>query len=198
MIYHCDKASDIEKYEITAQGFLRITGTVAHVGYLDYPQKDGTIEREYVPIETLFDQKHIDSTETASVTLFHPPGASNVTPQTFSSYSQGMVKRVIKDEGKEALLTDMIICGEKAIQAIKNGITALSMGYTATRKQVGENEFIQTERICNHISIVQKGRADKAKLHLDSYDHQYDNEIRQFYQIIYPLEVKPYQIKLIK
>lgn len=198
MIYHCDKASNIERYEVTAQGFLRIIGTVAHVGYLDYPQKDGRIEREYVPIETLFDQKHIDSTETASVTLFHPSGAYNVTPETFSNYAQGMVKKTIKDENSESLLTELLICGEKAIQAIKNGITALSMGYTAKRKQIGENEFIQTERICNHISIVQKGRADKARLHLDSYNNQYDNEIRQFCQLIYPIEIKPHRINLLK
>lgn len=190
MIYHYDKGADIQKYNETAQGFLEVEGTVAHVGYLLYPRKDGGLDKEYVPIETLFAKEHIESTDTAVITLNHPPQGITVNPQ-YWNYSKGSIKSTIKKEDKKCLDVKMIIGSEDAIMAVKNGITCLSMGYEVEREQIGENEYVQTSRICNHIAIVQKGRASKAKIHFDSFENNYiDSKLKRFYNVSYSIKLK--------
>lgn len=190
MIYHCDKGEDIKNIEITAQGFLKVIGTVAHVGYLYYEEAGGGIRKEYVPIETLFSEEHIKSTETSVPTLNHPPAGIEVNPQ-FWAYSKGSIQKALKNEDKQSLMVEMIIGSQDAIDAIKSGITCLSMGYSCDVEQIGENEYIQKRRICNHIAIVEQGRAKGAKLHLDQIqDSLIDKNLKQFYQQIYPIKLK--------
>jgi hypothetical protein len=190
MIFHCDKGQTIEKFDVTEQGFLRVIGTVAHVGYLSYTGKDGDTYREYVPIETLFANEHINSTETAVITLNHPPQGIEVSPR-FWSYNKGSVKSTIKNNTEKSLMVEMIVGSEDAILAIKQGITCLSMGYSVEREQIDKNTYIQKKRICNHIAIVEQGRASKAKIHLDSLDEfRIDAKLRDFYTVIYPIKLK--------
>jgi hypothetical protein len=189
MIFHCDKGQTIEKFDITDQGFLKLVGTVAHVGYLSYTRKDGGIDKEYVPVETLFAPEHINSTETAVITLNHPPQGISVSPR-FWSYNKGSVKNTIKNDEQKTLMVEMIVGSEDAILAIQQGITCLSMGYSVERKQTGENSYIQTKRICNHIAIVEKGRASKARIHLDSFEKlNIDSKLNDFMEVIYPIRL---------
>jgi hypothetical protein len=175
-VFHLDKGK-VNRFEVTAQNFLKLYGTVATEGILEYPQADGTIKKEYVPPETLFDSEHIESTNSAPITLYHPPNGIEVTPNTYKEFSIGTVKKVICNRRGKSLDVELLICREDGILAIQNGITALSMGYRALVDDLGNNEFIQTKRICNHIAVVRKGRAEGAKLHFDSMD----NELRYFF-----------------
>lgn len=189
MIYHCDKGEEIKEYEITAQGFLEVIGTVAHVGYLLYPRRDGGVDKEYVPIETLFNEEHIKSTETSVITLNHPPLGVDINPNSWG-YSKGSIKKTIKNEDAQSLMVKMIIGSQDAIASVQNGITCLSMGYSVEREQVNKDEYVQTKRICNHIAIVQKGRAGRAKIHLDNeMDYRLDSELINFREVIMPVRI---------
>jgi uncharacterized protein len=84
--YRIDKGGRITS-KIDENGYLRIDGVVAHVGILEYMDDDGTIIREFVPEETLFDEESLKSLAGAPVTLQHPPVM--VTPSNYKQYSHG-------------------------------------------------------------------------------------------------------------
>jgi hypothetical protein len=159
----------IGKYEETSEGFLRIFGTIAKVGWLDYINKDGSVRKEYVSEETLFDPDHLDSIGGAVVTLGHPP--EMVTPDNYNKYTVGATgTKIFADTVKKAIDVVFIVNKEEAINAIKkDGIKELSMGYLCTTKPNENGTFTQIKRVCNHNAIVEKARCNGASLHTDGW-----------------------------
>ena len=82
----CDTAN-IQGFEETSWGGLRIFGTIAQVGWLTYYEDDGTKRFEYVSPEVLFEDEHLRTIEGSPITLDHPP--ENINPQNWSTYAKG-------------------------------------------------------------------------------------------------------------
>ena len=159
----------INNVEVTANGMLRVWGTIAKVGWLEYRNDKGDIRLEYVPEETLFDPLHLDSIGGAVLTLNHP--LEPVTPQNYKDYAVGTTgTQVVANYPRKCIDIVTIICDETAIKAVtEDGIRELSMGYDAETVLIGGNKFKQIKRVCNHNAIVDVARARGAKLHIDGW-----------------------------
>lgn len=148
--------------KIDDNGYLRIDGVVAHVGILEYMDEDGTVIREFVPEETLFDEASLQSLAGAPVTLQHPP--EMVTPSNYKEYSQGSVNGIPKRDG-DNLVASMLVIGNEALHAVEyDGVSELSPGYSVDLDETpGEwkgqkYDRVQRNRRYNHQAIVDAAR----------------------------------------
>lgn len=150
-------------------GYLRIDGVAARTGVLTYLLPDGSVRREYVPPETLFDEDSLASLTGSPVTIEHP-GILNA--DNAAEYSRGSVPSA-KPAG-EHLQVGVVVTGADAIKAIQTGKRQLSPGYKADL-DFTPGEFdgvkydaVQTRRVYNHLAIVQSARGGaECRLHLD-------------------------------
>lgn len=159
--YRIDRGGRITS-KIDDNGYLRIDGVVAHVGILEYMDDDGTVIREFVPEETLFDEASLQSLAGAPVTLQHPPVM--VTPTNYSQYSQGSVNGMPKRDG-DNLIASMLVIGNEALHAVEyDGVSELSPGYsvdldeTPGEWQGKKYDRVQRNRRYNHQAIVDAAR----------------------------------------
>lgn len=159
--YRIDKGGRITS-KVDENGYLRIDGVVAHVGILEYMDDDGTIIREFVPEETLFDEESLKSLAGAPVTLQHPPVM--VTPSNYKEYSQGSVNGMPKRDG-DNLVASMLVIGNEALHAVEyGGVSELSPGYsvdldeTPGEWQGQKYDRVQRNRRYNHQAIVDSAR----------------------------------------
>lgn len=159
--YRIDKGGRITS-KIDDNGYLRIDGVVAHVGILEYMDDDGTVIREFVPEETLFEPASLESLAGAPVTLQHPP--EMVTPTNYSQYSQGSVNGMPKRDG-DNLVASMLVIGNEALHAVEyDGVSELSPGYsvdldeTPGEWQGQKYDRVQRNRRYNHQAIVDAAR----------------------------------------
>lgn len=159
--YRIDKGGRITS-KVDENGYLRIDGVVAHVGILEYMDEDGTIIREFVPEETLFEPASLESLAGAPVTLQHPP--EMVTPSNYKQYSQGSVNGMPKRDG-DNLVASMLIIGNEALHAVEyDGVSELSPGYsvdldeTPGEWQGQKYDRVQRNRRYNHQAIVDAAR----------------------------------------
>jgi hypothetical protein len=159
--YRIDRGGRITS-KIDDNGYLRIDGVVAHVGILEYMDDDGTVIREFVPEETLFDEASLQSLAGAPVTLQHPPVM--VTPANYSQYSQGSVNGMPKRDG-DNLVASMLVIGNEALHAVEyDGVSELSPGYsvdldeTPGEWQGQKYDRVQRNRRYNHQAIVDAAR----------------------------------------
>ena len=159
----------IKGVQETSEGFLKLTGTLASVGWLEYRDNKNNITKQYVPKETLFDQEHLDSISGSILTMDHPN--TFVNPSNYSKYTVGTINSVLtEDNGDSSLINASItVYDAKAIRTIKTKkATGLSMGYQCFLETKDDGTIIQAKRICNHIAITPNPRCKVAKLHLDS------------------------------
>ena len=159
--YRIDKGGRITS-KVDDNGYLRIDGVVAHVGILEYMDDDGTVIREFVPEETLFDPASLQSLAGAPVTLQHPPVM--VTPSNYKEYSQGSVNGMPKRDG-DNLVASMLVIGNEALHAVEyDGVSELSPGYsvdldeTPGEWQGQKYDRVQRNRRYNHQAIVDAAR----------------------------------------
>lgn len=159
--YRIDRGGRITS-KIDDNGYLRIDGVVAHVGILEYMDDDGSIIREFVPEETLFDPASLESLAGAPVTLQHPP--EMVTPSNYKEYSQGSVNGMPKRDG-DNLVASMLVIGNEALHAVEyDGVSELSPGYsvdldeTPGEWQGQKYDRVQRNRRYNHQAIVDAAR----------------------------------------
>lgn len=159
--YRIDKGGRITS-KVDENGYLRIDGVVAHVGILEYMDDDGTVIREFVPEETLFDEESLKSLAGAPVTLQHPPVM--VTPSNYKEYSQGSVNGMPKRDG-DNLVASMLVIGNEALHAVEyEGVSELSPGYsvdldeTPGEWQGQKYDRVQRNRRYNHQAIVDAAR----------------------------------------
>lgn len=178
--YRIDKGGRITA-KMDDNGFLRIDGIAAHVGILEYMDDDGSIIREFVPEETLFEPASLASLIGAPVTLQHPP--EMVTPSNYSKYAQGAVINANRDG--ENLNVSMSIIGNDALHAIESGVNELSPGYSIELDETpGEwngqpYDRIQRTRRYNHHAVVDEARGGKVcSLRFDGKTNE-DNSMTQ-------------------
>lgn len=159
--YRIDRGGRITS-KIDDNGYLRIDGVVAHVGILEYMDDDGTVIREFVPEETLFEPASLESLAGAPVTLQHPPVM--VTPSNYKEYSQGSVNGMPKRDG-DNLVASMLVIGNEALHAVEyDGVSELSPGYsvdldeTPGEWQGQKYDRVQRNRRYNHQAIVDAAR----------------------------------------
>jgi len=154
-----------------ANGFLHVDGYAAKIGVMSYMNADGTIRRELVTHETLFNSDSMASLRGVPVTNEHPPEL--ITPKNYSKYSSGSVTESKREDN--ALAVSLSINNDAAIEAVKSGKKELSCGYAVELEhkpgtwQGKHYDAIQTKRIYNHLAIVNKGRAgSECRLNLDA------------------------------
>lgn len=142
-------------------GYIRAEGVVARVGVMEYMEPDGSIIRELVTPECLFDPVSMSTLSGVPVTLHHPPVL--VGPDNYSQYSQGSVNGLPRRDGNN-LVADFTIVGKPAINAVQSGIDELSPGYGVELDEtpgVWEGQHYdrkQTRRFYNHQAIVDAAR----------------------------------------
>lgn len=150
-----------------AGGGIRVKGTLASSGWLEYKSFDGTKESQFVPVTTLFDSQYIESLYGMPVTLFHPENP--VTPVNYKELSVGTVLNIVCNKQGKCLDGEIAINDRQAIEAVMSkSITDLSMGYEVEKSPIDKNRYTQTKRTGNHVSLVPEGRDPKARLHLDA------------------------------
>lgn len=158
--YRIDKGGRITS-KMDDNGFLRIDGVAAHVGILEYMDDDGSIIREFVPEETLFEPASLASLAGAPVTLQHPP--EMVSPSNYSKYSQGSVNGS-PSRTDDNLDVSMSVIGNDALHAVESGVNELSPGYSVDIDETpGEwngqpYDRVQRNRRYNHLAIVDDAR----------------------------------------
>lgn len=159
--YRIDRGGRITS-KIDGNGYLSIDGIAAHVGILEYMNDDGTVVREFVPEETLFEEASLRSLAGAPVTLHHPDEL--VTPMNYSDYSQGGVNGMPRREA-DNLGVSLSVIGNKALHAVEyDGVSELSPGYSVDLDETpGEwrgqkYDRVQRNRRYNHLAIVDAAR----------------------------------------
>lgn len=179
--YRIDKGGRITS-KMDDNGYLRIDGIAAHVGILEYMDEDGSIIREFVPEETLFEPASLASLSGAPVTLQHPP--EMVSPANYAKYSQGSVNGSPSADG-ENLMVPMSVIGNDALHAIESGVNELSPGYSVDLDETpGEwkgqqYDRVQRNRRYNHLAIVDEARGGKVcSLRFDGKTNE-DNSMTQ-------------------
>lgn len=184
---HFDQGQ-INKIDVLPNGMLRIWGTIAQTGPLLYFNADGSKRLEHVSNDVLYETQHLDSIGGTTLTLGHPE--EKVTPDNYKKYSVGATgTQIIKREDLGTLEVVTIVADRAAIDAIqKDGIKDLSMGYDCQIEKRSDGDYNQLNRICNHLAIVEKGRASKATLRLDEWQQDQAENI----------QVKPTKTKAIR
>jgi hypothetical protein len=155
--------------KIDENGYLRIEGIAARTGVLTYINKDGTIQRELVPQDTLFNNDSLSTLIGSPVTIEHP---GIINADNASTYSRGSVPKAIRDE--DNLKVSLVITGKDAIDSVSKGKRQLSPGYRAvldfTPGEYNGQKYdaIQVKRVYNHLAIVQHARGgSECQINLD-------------------------------
>jgi hypothetical protein len=176
-----DKISEISSVTKTDEGYLRIKAPVARTGVYKYRLPDGSIQREYIPPDTLFSEDSIDSLKLKPVTKSHP--SKFVDSKSFNQEAVGFTSEKIDAEHESKLLmVDFLVTSEDGISYINSGVNQLSPAYTCEVEMVsglspdGERyDAVQRNRKYNHLALVDKARGgDLLSFKMDSED---DTEI---------------------
>jgi hypothetical protein len=163
-VQHCDflKNDKCGKIRKTDTGFLVGTAPVAKIGVMSYLMADGTIVRELVPEETLFNKDSMESLKLKPVTDQHPP-EKKVHSKNAGFRQIGFTGETIKKEDG-MLVCSIVISDQSAVENIERGRQELSPGYEAElvfQPGTFENQqydAIQVKRNYNHLAIVDNAR----------------------------------------
>lgn len=170
-INHNDKGS-LKK---TNEGFLKGDAPVAQVGIMSYIMEDGSVLKEFVPPETLFNIDSMDSLHLKPVTNQHP-AEKRVTSENAAFRQVGTMGENVRQDGK-LLMSNMVVTDDMTVEDVEGGVQELSPGYTAeVIFEKGEFEgqkfdAIQTRRTYNHVAVVDHARGgSEIRLQLDKAD----------------------------
>jgi uncharacterized protein len=173
-----DQASQIKGTEITEEGFLHVPAHVGKPGILVYYRGDSQLDHipefKHLPLGTpipilrdekeTFDPKSLASYRYKPVTNNHPlDGLLN--SGTAKKHQVGMTKGKVR-RTEDTIRLGLVITDQGAISDAQAGKRAISPGYTCelvvgdgVHPVWGEYKGKQTEIRCNHIAIVNAGRA---------------------------------------
>jgi len=194
--YHCDDVdtkfvnhTDVmlldnvgSKMKKDSAGFLSGSAPVAKVGIMSYLMADGSVLRELVPAETLFDEDSMASLRLKPVTDSHP-SERQVNSDNAGITQVGYTGEIIAQDG-HFLTSNMVITDQRAIDSVNGGKQELSPGYQAELVfQKGtfngdKYDAIQIGRKYNHLAIVDNARGgadirlllDSKDMHLDGFE----------------------------
>lgn len=159
----------------TEAGFLRVEGRISRIGVQEYRDGQGNIRRELRVPEEIFDEASMSSFAMVPLTMQHPPRL--LDPTTAKQYTVGTVGENLRRDGN-FLVAPIMVTDAATIEAIENGKTALSCGYTCeveetsgVHPEFGRYDAMQRSVRGNHLSIVDVARGGpEVKIHLDSGD----------------------------
>lgn len=157
----------------TDEGYLTGKAPIAKVGIMSYLLNDGSIIKEFVSKDTLFEVDSMESLKMKPVTDTHPLERT-LDSKSVKRRKVGFTGETINKEDN-FLTTSMVITDDDTIHNINDGRQELSPGYTC-ELDMSPGEFngehydaIQLKRRYNHVAICDKARGgDELKLHLDS------------------------------
>ena len=168
--------SPIEKYEVTPEGYLRVWASIARTGIQHYTDADGSIRREYRPMEEVASPESLASFAGKAITMEHPPVL--LDSENTKNYQVGFTgSEIVYDNGfVKAVMT--VTDKETIDKVMKGDVREVSAGYrvnydpTPGVTDSGEHyDGIQKEISGNHVAIVRRGRAGpQVRLHLDRQD----------------------------
>ena len=130
-------------------------------------KKEGNGYNVYRPEEEVFSEETLSSFEGKPVTDDHP--AEQVTSDNYQIYAKGNIKNVQRGQGeyKDYILADLVIWDKELIKKIENGKQAVSVGYSCDYEE-NEGKLCQKDIICNHIAVVDEGRAGEKAIIRDN------------------------------
>ena len=164
----------------TDEGYLICPAVpVARTGYQYYDRRELDFEPSesvkrngpgydvFRPEAEVFSVETLSSLEGKPVTDDHP--AELVTSDNWNLYAKGNVKNARRGEGeyKDFILADLVVWDKGLIEKIENGKQAVSVGYSCDYEEV-DGELRQKDIICNHVAVVDEGRAGEKAIIRDS------------------------------
>ena len=154
-------------------GFLKLDGRLTRTGVFRYRDAEGNEWGELRPEDEVFDAASLDSFKSVVVTNDHPP--QFVDTRTVRDVQVGHVGSDVHREA-DFVRASITVTDGATIQAIRDGKTELSCGYTAElvpEQGVVDGEAYagrQTKIRGNHVAIVDRGRAGPECALLDRRD----------------------------
>jgi uncharacterized protein len=160
------------KAEELENGYLRAEGYLTRTGVFEYPQPDGSVQRELRLPDEVFHVDSMKSFEQLPVTDTHPP--QMLDANNTRSYARGNVGSDVQRDG-DFVRAPFLITDAQLIKKMKGGVREVSNGYTCELENspgVWEGQsydVIQRSIRGNHVAIVDEGRAGEgAVVRLDS------------------------------
>jgi len=173
-VQHCDLLT-IPKGRMlkTDQGFLEGKAPVAKTGVLTYVMNDGSLLKELVTEEALFNVDSMNSLKMKPVTNNHPL-EGEVDSSNADFRQVGSTGETVEKEG-EFLMTTLVVTNGDSLEDIEMGRQQLSPGYDvellfSPGVFKGEQfDAVQITRTYNHLAIVDSARGgNDIRLRLDS------------------------------
>lgn len=173
-----DQTTEIKGAEITDEGFLHVPARVGRPGILMYYRGDGQLDHipEFrglevgTPIPILrdegetFDPASLASYRYKPVTNNHPP-VGMLNAGTARKHQVGMSKGEVR-RAEDVIKLDLVVTDQDTIEDAQAGKREISPGYSCelvvedgVHPVWGGYMGRQTEIRCNHIAIVNAGRA---------------------------------------
>lgn len=165
LVLHFDQGKIFHTKE-SPEGFLYLWVASSKEGPLKYYKADGTARVEDVPYKTLSDPKYIASLVGKPITDDHP--------------RQGMISKVDAGHlGKGTILDTYLLDkeylnnlavihdGGLIAKILDDGKREVSAGYWAQVKKDSNGNYYQASRQANHVAIVDKARAQGARVRID-------------------------------
>lgn len=137
---------------------LARTGTQDYLSSEVTGEYSGDIVKVYRLDEDVFANSTLASFEGKPVTDNHPP--EFVLPSNATGYARGSCSNVRRGTGDEShmIVADLVIYDANLIGEIQAGKREISAGYTCNYVEYKDG-YKQTNIVCNHIAVVDNGRA---------------------------------------
>ena len=178
-VWRYDNFGGLTPIEVTPEGAWLVEAIIAIPGILQYKQDDGSIVRELISEEELFNADSLLSLGLKPITAEHPD-----VPVDVSNMKQFRVGNILQDivvkEGPQGFVrVKMLIDDPDAQEAARNdGMDGTSPAYkviivekSGVHPIFGEYDRIQTNRRYNHTALTRNPRAGfAAHVRLDSGD----------------------------
>lgn len=164
----------------TEEGYLVCAAVpVARTGYqfylkneLDFDPSESVKSRDggydvYRPEEEVFSDETLASLEGKPVTDDHPGEA--LDSSNWNLYTKGVVKNARRGEAEygDFILADLMIWDKSLVEKVESGKQGVSVGYTCDYDEE-DGELRQKDIICNHVAVVDEGRAGEKAVIRDS------------------------------
>lgn len=158
----------------TDEGYLQGDAAVAKVGVMKYALPGGKTRLEYLPPETLFSTKAMDSLKLKPITNSHP--TTLLDSKSVKQRKVGFTGENVKRDG-DFLTVSMVVTDSDAIDSVDAGKQELSPGYVChLLMQPGtfqdqKYDAIQVGRVYNHVALCDTARGGPdLRLNFDGID----------------------------
>ncbi len=171
-----DRRESLRSPRVQADGTVIYDAVLSRAGVFKYRNDDGSWRNEYRPSAEVFSEDSMKSFEGMALTDYHPDGKP-ITIENRTDKGRGyIVPGSLRRDGNE-LLGSIHVTDANLLAAIKNGRTAISLGYfqdTVIKSGVATEDGLpydrmQTNMRGNHAAMVDEARAgDSARIRTDS------------------------------